>query len=56
MISQYLSASQKKADLEQVLSKLRRSNLIPVEIARDFQGTATTITHATFKSEPLKAA
>ena len=52
-----LSASQKKGGLGTSLVKALAKQLdAAVEITSDSRGTATTITHATFKSKPLKAA
>jgi chemotaxis protein methyltransferase CheR len=48
---------QKKGGLGTSLVKALAKQLdATVEIASDSRGTATTITHATFKSKPLKAA
>jgi PAS domain S-box-containing protein len=52
-----LSASQRKGGLGTSLVKALAKQLdAAVEIASDSQGTVTTITHATFKSKPIKAA
>ena len=52
-----VSASATKAGLGTGLIKaLTRQLNAVVDIASDTRGTAVTITHATFKSEPLKAA
>jgi len=52
-----VSASATKAGLGTGLIKaLTRQLNAVVDIASDARGTAVTITHATFKSEPLKAA
>jgi two-component sensor histidine kinase len=52
-----LSASQKKGGLGTSLVKALAKQLdATLEIASDSRGTATTITHATFKSTPIKAA
>jgi PAS domain S-box-containing protein len=51
------SPDQKKGGLGTSLVKALAKQLdATVEIKSDSQGTATTITHATFKSKPLKAA
>lgn len=51
------SPNQQKGGLGTSLVKALAKQLdATVEIASDFHGTATTITHATFKSKPLKAA
>ena len=52
-----LSASQRKGGLGTSLVKALAKQLdAAVEIASDSQGTVTTITHATFKYKPIKAA
>jgi two-component sensor histidine kinase len=52
-----LSANQKKGGLGTSLVKALAKQLeATVAIASDSQGTATTITHSTFKSKPLKVA
>lgn len=52
-----LSASQKKGGLGTSLVKALAKQLdATLEIASNSRGTATTITHATFKSRPIKAA
>jgi PAS domain S-box-containing protein len=51
------SASQKKGGLgTSLVQSLAKQLEAGVETASDFHGTAITITHATFKSKPLKAA